>query len=268
MVLPDGRILAWREIGQGPVLVLVHGWAISGLAFAELVEHLKGQFRLLLPDLAGHGNSSPCRDASLKSLAQDLRDWLAVVASGPVSLGGWSLGGMVAMEMASEPFANLNGLILIGTSPCFTNSTDWAHGLPATQVKALRRNLLRRFETTLSDFFRLTFAGEEIDEERIGTIRRFAVYPGKAVDQQVASTLLEVLEQQDQRVLLKNLALPVLVIHGEHDQVTPLPAGEWLGAQLPEAKIEVIRGAGHAPFWSRPEQVVPMIVEAAATWSR
>ena len=250
------------------MLVLVHGWAISGLAFAELAEQLKGQFRLLLPDLTGHGNSSSSRDVSLRTLAQDLRDWLTVVAPGPICLGGWSLGGMVAMQMASESCADLSGLILIGTSPRFTSSTDWSHGLPATQVRALRRNLLRRFDATLADFFRLTFAGEEIAEQRVATIRRFALYPGELVDPQVASTLLEVLEHQDQRTLLKNLTLPALVIHGEQDQVTPLAAGEWFGSQLPEVKREVIPGAGHAPFWSRPQQVAMMIAEAAATWSR
>ncbi|TLM62995.1 MAG: alpha/beta fold hydrolase, partial [Deltaproteobacteria bacterium] len=68
-------MLAWRESGTGRPLVLVHGWSLSGAAFAELAASLDG-FRVLLPDLPGHGQSTPPAGVSLPALAGDLAAWL------------------------------------------------------------------------------------------------------------------------------------------------------------------------------------------------
>lgn len=267
MSLDDGRTLAWRETGEGPVLVMLHGWSISGLAFAELAERLKSRFRVLLPDLPGHGDSSACRKPSLEGLARDIEHWIDVIGGGPVCLAGWSLGGMLAMQLAHAAADRLQGLILISTTPRFTRSADWPQGLPPGQVKSMQRRLATGFEATLADFFQLTFAGERITPRRIQQIRRFAVLPAKRPDPQVVSGLLELLACQDQRWQLGPIQLPTWVIHGALDQITPVSAGQTLAARLPQARLLSLPDVAHAPFWSRPEQVAAMIEESLA-WVR
>lgn len=264
--LPDGRTLAWQETGSGPPLVLLHGWSLSGAAFGELSGYLDG-CRLLLPDLPGHGRSSSPAATTLPSLADDIGAWLAAVVPGPVLLGGWSLGGMVAVELAARAELTIDKLLLIATTPRFTTAADWPHGLPATQVHALRRNLERRFEATLGDFFALTFADGEADAERLRAIRAFAVRPGSLPDRDAAAAFLDLLAEQDQRALLTRIGCPTLVVHGTLDRVTPVGAGRALAAALSQGRLQEVATAGHAPFWAQPQAVAAAIREFCA-WDR
>ena len=204
------------------------------------------------PISPGHGHSSPDAAATLPSLADDLAAWLTAVAPGPVVLGGWSLGGMVALELAARTEIPVDKLLLLATTPRFTMATDWPHGLPDTQVRALRRNLERRFEATLGDFFALAFAEGEVAAERLRAIRTFAIYPGGLPDHATAAALLELLAVHDQRAILPAISCPALVLHGTLDRVTPAGAGRALAAALPQGQLHEIAGAGHAPLWTRP----------------
>lgn len=264
--LPDGRLVVWQETGAGPPLALLHGWSLSGAAFGELAGLLDG-WRLLLPDLPGHGRSSPPAAATLSSLADDVGAWLAAVAPGPILLGGWSLGGMVALELAARKAVPVERLLLLATTPRFTSASDWPHGLPATQVRALRRNLERRFEATLGEFFAMTFAADEADPGRLREIRSVAVRPGGLPDRRAAADLLGLLAEQDQRPLLPGIACPALVVHGTADRVTPVAAGRALAASLPQGRLREVAAAGHAPFWTQPQEVARMIREFCP-WDR
>lgn len=264
--LSDGRTLSWQEIGTGPTLVLLHGWSLSGAAFTELAGLLSGN-RLLLPDLPGHGRSAPHAAATLPSLADDLTAWLTAVAPGPVVLGGWSLGGMVALELAARAEVPIDKLLLLATTPRFTMTVDWPHGLPVTQVRALHRNLERRFETTLGDFFALAFADGEVTAERLRAIRTFAVYLGGLPDRKTAAALLELLAVQDQRARLPVVSCPALVLHGSLDRVIPVGAGRALAAALPQGRLHELAGAGHAPLWTRPAEIAAAI-RKFCSWAR
>jgi pimeloyl-[acyl-carrier protein] methyl ester esterase len=264
--LAGGRHLAWRESGSGRPLVLLHGWSLSGTAFAELGGYLDG-CRLLLPDLPGHGSSSPPAAATLSALADDLGAWLAAVAPEPVTLGGWSLGGMVAMELAARPAAPVEQLLLIGSTPRFTTGTGWPHGLPESQVRALRRNLERRFEATLGEFFALAFAPGEVDEMRLREIRALVGRAAGLPDPATAGSLLGLLTEHDQRPLLPAIRCPALVLHGSLDRVTPAGAGRALAAALPHGRLHEFDGLGHAPFWTRPAEVARQI-RGFSPWGR
>jgi len=264
--LPDSRILAWREVGSGSPLILLHGWSLSGLAFSELAESLP-DFRLILPDLPGHGGSSPPSMATLAGLADDLAIWLSTVAPGPLLLGGWSLGGMLAMELAARLEVLVERLLLIGTTPRFTAGADWPHGLPATQVRALARNLERRFAATLGDFLAMTFASGEVDAARMRAIRNFAIQPAGLPDPGSAAALLGLLEHHDQRRLPVMLGCPALVIHGSDDRIVPVGAGRSLADALPDGQLLELPATGHAPHWTRPLQTAAAIREFCA-WAR
>jgi pimeloyl-[acyl-carrier protein] methyl ester esterase len=259
--LPDGGDLAWYEVGNGRPLVLLHGWATSASVFSELVTMLADDFRLLIPDLPGHGASSPAVQNDLVSIAAALNCWLEATESTPVALGGWSLGGMLALEMARQKPQKIDRLLLIGTTPRFTSGDDWTFGLPEVQVRAFGRNLARRFETTLADFFNLAFAGEDISRERLRAIRNFAVKQSPLPDQVAAMELLNGFSEQNQLDLLTHIDQPALVIHGELDQITPLAAGRYLAEQLPHGEFLEFSGVGHGPFLSRPQEVVGRILE-------
>lgn len=259
--LADGRQLTWYEIGQGRPLVLLHGWSMSAAVFSEMAGVLASDFRLLIPDLPGHGGSSASSRNTLAGIAADLVPWLSTVVREPVSLVGWSLGGMLSLEIAGQRVLPVDRLVLIGTTPRFTLNDDWTFGLPPAQVRALARNLARRFEATLGDFFSLAFAGENISKERLRTIRNFAVRQSSLPDHAVALDLLNMLAVQDQRAILPDITPPTLVLHGELDQIAPVAAGRYLAEVLPQGVFAGFAGVGHGPFLSKPRDVVAKIRE-------
>ncbi len=259
--LLDGRVLTWYEAGRGKPLVLLHGWAMSAAVFREIVDLLAADFRLLVPDLPGHGKSSPAAQNDLAGLASVLVSWLDAVSPLPPGLVGWSLGGMLSLELARQQELPVDRLVLISTTPRFTLGEDWDCGLPPAQVRALARNLERRFEATLADFFSLAFAGEEIDSERLLAIRRFAVKRSPLPDPAAACGLLDVLAAQDQRASLAAIRQPALVLHGGQDRITPVAAGQYLAQTLPRGDFVGFAGIGHGPFLSQPSRVADLVRE-------
>ncbi len=253
--LPDGRTLAWRETGSGPTVVLLHGWTMTGAVFAEIATLLAPDFRVLMPDLPGHGTSSPSADVSLRQLATDLAVWLQIVAPAPCLIGGWSLGGMVALSLVAEIGLKPQGLVLMATTPRFTQTDDWPFGLPATEVRLLERNLRRSFQPTLGQFFQRMFVGETVSDERLREIRRFAIYGEELPDPASANHLLKQFASQDQRSLLPQVDCPVLVLHGELDAITPVGGGRYFAERCARAFLREYPDVGHAPFLSQPEEV-------------
>jgi pimeloyl-[acyl-carrier protein] methyl ester esterase len=256
-----GGRLTWYETGQGRPLVLLHGWAMSAAAFDELAGLLAVNFRVLVPDLPGHGKSSPAVQNDLAGVSVLLTDWLTSIEVEPCALVGWSLGGMLSLQLVSDGMLAVRRLVLIGSTPKFTIGDDWPYGLPATQVRAMARNLKRQFEATLAEFFALTFAGESISADRLRTIRNFAVRAGALPDRDAAFALLNMLAEQDQRDILPGIQVPALVLHGELDRISPVGAGRAMADLFPLGEFVSLPGIGHAPFFSNPQDIASRIRE-------
>lgn len=254
MTLPDGRNISWREAGSGPPLVLLHGWSMSSAVFGEAIAELAGRYRVLAPDLRGHGASSPGDQYTLEALAGDLLCWLDQLEAGPVNLLGWSLGGQVSLQLVLGNPARFRKLVLVATTPRFVAGDIWPGGLPGGQVKAMARQLKQDYHKTMGDFFRLMFSEGEVDDERYRELIRFAVREGRLPAPEVAIEALTTLQQADLRQQLSAVKLPVLVEHGVNDAITPVAAGRHLVSAIPGAKSLFHHGLGHAPFLSRPDE--------------
>jgi pimeloyl-[acyl-carrier protein] methyl ester esterase len=159
------------------------------------------------------------------------------------------------LNLAPALSGRLRRLILVGTTPRFTAAADWPAGLPELQVRAMARDLKRNYLKTMGDFFALQFAGEAMPRERYRRIVDFAVRGGGLPQPEVALAALETLRREDQRSALGKVEMPVLVQHGELDRITLPAAADYLAAQLPAARLDLLPGVGHAPFLSRPQEV-------------
>ena len=253
-LLPDGRSLVYREAGEGPPLILLHGWAMSSAVFQELLTILAGSCRVLVPDLPGHGRSDVPKVLTLSALAEDLGFWITGLNLHSFSLGGWSLGGQLALSLASSSLSlPIHRLLLIATTPCFVAGPDWPVGLPEKEVRAMGRGVRQDFLRTMERFFHLQFEAGELTRDRLREIVRFALPDGSLPEPRIALEGLEILQRTDLRSRLADIALPTLVLHGEMDLIVPAGAGCYLANQLPGARYCEFSGVGHAPFLSRPE---------------
>lgn len=253
VTLADGRTIAWRECGQGHPLVMLHGWSMSGAVFTEMAERLGDEFRVLCPDLPGHGGSASLDLYALSSLSASIGEWLEILDINNPSLLGWSLGGQVALQMVLEGRVDCRQLMLISTTPCFNQGGDWKHGLPQGQVRTMERQLRSRYMTTLEDFFDLQFAPGEIAPARRRQILDFAVRAAKVPASEDSIATLGLLSRTDLRGQLQALPCSVMVQHGVSDAIIPSGAGAYLSARLDAASVSMLEGIGHAPFFSRPD---------------
>src|SRR5947208_13825604 len=115
--VPNG--LAFRQVGRGRPLVLLHGLMAAGAMFDPLVERLQDEFQMLIPDLRGHGDSGDL--SGPYDSATMARDVLRLMDEASVSHAlvlGYSHGGTVAQETARARPKSVDGLLLTCTYAC------------------------------------------------------------------------------------------------------------------------------------------------------
>ena len=238
--------------GQGPDLVLLHGWALHGGMWGPWLDRLAQHARLHVCDLPGHGRSGwPPATHDLDGLAR------AVFPHVPrgAALLGWSLGGMLALELARQHPRHLRALVLVATTPKFSAGPDWEHGVQAAVLEEFTRGLAQDYRRTVHSFLALQTRGDEHAAETLRLLRARLTLHGEP-DARALAAGLAILRSADLREALPRLALPALVIAGEHDRLTPPEAGRELAARLPGARFRLVARSAHAPFLSHPEEVL------------
>jgi pimeloyl-[acyl-carrier protein] methyl ester esterase len=232
-------------------VVLLHGWALHGGLLEPLAARLRGAHRVFCPDLPGHGSrpfSPPFRD--LAGLAA------AVAADLPpaCTLVGWSLGGLVAARLAAQGCPAVRRLVLLSSTPRFVSGDGWEHGLAPGLVADFAAELEHDYHGLVRRFLALQARGDDRQGESLRQLRA-AVFARGEPDPAALRAGLEVLLEADLRREVAAIAVPTLVVAGEHDRLTPAAASAWLAAAIPGARLERVAGAGHAPFLSQPEAV-------------
>jgi len=226
-------------------IVLLHGWASHPQVFRGLARALDKRARVHSLALPGYGGTPACAPYTLERMAQAL----AVNAPQPCTVLGWSLGAQVALTWAQQMPRQVQRLVLVAATPCFTERSDWPHAVSAQQMRQFAAALQRDPQSLLRRFVALQTQGDE-QAVRAAHQLRTALFTNLLPAQAVLAAGLESLRAMDLRAGLPAITQPVLVLHGERDAVTPCAAGAALAALLPRAQFETIPGAGHAPFLS------------------
>ena len=175
---------------------------------------------------------------------------------------GWSWGAEVALAALPALRERVAGLALLSATPRFTAGQGWEHGLSESRVRALRARLARAPDETRRAFFDGMFADGELalaERERLAA-EQLAPPPDLAAARAALDALVAA-DVRDQVPLARDL--PVLLVHGSADAICLPAASEWIHAQLPQARREVLLGAGHAPQLSRPDAVTALLAAFA-----
>ena len=170
--------ISLRTLGQGPDLVLIHGWAMHGGIFAPLSERLARRFRLHLVDLPGHGDSHDYVAGSLQPVAVARA---IVEATPPAIWMGWSLGGLIALRAALDHPAHVHGLVEIAASPRFVRADDWPHAVPATIFREFGAGLVAAFRPAIERFLALETLGSANAQEELRELKAHVYERGEPV---------------------------------------------------------------------------------------
>jgi pimeloyl-[acyl-carrier protein] methyl ester esterase len=238
--------------GEGPDLVLLHGWALHGGMWGPWLDQLQKIARLHILDLPGHGHSS--WPAGVHGLGDLARAVLPHVPRGAAVLG-WSLGGMIALELARQAPRLVSSLVLVASTPKFVCGDGWEHGMRRDALDEFARGLTVDYRRTVHSFLALQAQGDERSAQALRLLRRRLDSHGPP-DPRALESGLSILRTSDLRDILPGILLPALVISGSHDRLTPPEAGQALAAALPQARFHRIERCGHAPFLSHDTEVL------------
>ena len=240
---------------DGTPVVLVHGLGGAALNWAELAPLLAERYRVLVPDLPGHGLSTPL--AAVPNLAV-FADRVALVAERegmlPAMLVGHSLGGVVALRLALRRPDDVTGLVLASTAGISSTTRRARYGLQILRLIGPRR-LVAPWSHRVADSTRLRYlvfgrwgasdplilSREAVDGFLAGT---------KLTSDSASAARAVVLD--DVRQELGELTCPVLVLWGARDNQLPLADGFELARRL-RAELRVIADCGHLLIGERPE---------------
>jgi len=240
--------------GKGPDLVLVHGWGLNGGIWDTLAPLLETGFRVTRVDLPGHGRSAWPGDEGLDGLARAVLEHVPERAAWL----GWSLGGLVAARAALASPARIERLVLVASTPSFVSRPGWPAAMAPGLLEAFARDLQRDYLRTLQRFLALQVRGSDAAEVVLRELRARLLQHGQPAPEALMAGL-DVLRTTDLRERFAGIACPALLLMGARDMLVPAAAAQPAADLLPDARVALIDGAGHAPFLTRPAMVAGMI---------
>ena len=252
--------LHFETRGQGPDLVLLHGWGLNLRVWDGLAGQLEKRFRIIAMDLPGHGRSQ--WNANARTPAEQAWQVHATLASvsDRYSLLGWSLGGQIALDLAAAMPGQVERLVLVATTPRFAASADWPYGMPPASLEKLAIQLRTNYKRTVSEFLELQVRGSAASEKVLAELHAALFEHGEAHPKALV-TGLSTLQTSDLRPMLGLVRAPTLVIAGQYDRVTLPAASRALAEALPDARYVEIRRAAHAPFLAHLTEFAAVLTE-------
>lgn len=232
--------------GQGIPIVLIHGWGLNAGVWQPLAQQLAAQFEVITIDLPGYGLNFDIAPEpyDLPTIAQAIH---AVVDKPAVYLG-WSLGGLVASQLASQFPNDVLALITVASTPYFVAQQDWP-GIQANVLSMFHRQLETDTKKTIDNFLKIQAMGSPHIREDIKTIRNLVMQFDLPSKETLERSLL-LLETVDQRSLLGQINSPFLRVYGRLDGLVPKAVIEKIATLAPNSDFIVLDKASHAPFIS------------------
>ncbi|GLW39424.1 pimeloyl-[acyl-carrier protein] methyl ester esterase [Pectobacterium carotovorum subsp. carotovorum] len=250
--------LYWQTEGAGNTdLVLLHGWGLNAQVWQSIIVRLAPHFRLHLVDLPGYGRSQGLGAMSLSDMADRV---LAQAPERAVWLG-WSLGGLVASQIALSAPARVEKLITVASSPCFSAQDGWP-GIKPDVLQGFQQQLSEDFQRTVERFLALQTLGTESARQDARLLKSVVLeQPMPSVE--VLNGGLAILREADLRPRLADLTVPLLRLYGALDGLVPRKVAELLDDQWPNSTSVVIPKAAHAPFISHPDAFTEQVIAFA-----
>jgi pimeloyl-ACP methyl ester carboxylesterase len=262
-----GDRVAYQDVGRGDkALLLIHGMAGSSDTWRRVVPQLSRKYRVVAPDLLGHGKSDkPRGDYSLGAFAVWLRDLLDELGISRATVVGQSLGGGVAMQFVYQHPDYCERLVLISSGGLGPDVGWTLRLLSAPGAELILPAIAPPPVLTVGNKLRSWFSAAGLQSPRGAEIwSAYSSLSDAKTRQAFLRTLRSVVDPRGQAVSALNRLhltseLPTMVIWGDQDRIIPVGHGYALHEARPGSRLEVLEGVGHFPHVERPSEVVDLL---------
>ena len=249
--LNGGGTLEFDDQGSGPAMVFLHGWSLGKDAFARQRRELSDRYRVIVPDMRGHGNSKRFEQGDgIDTLAGDVERLLVALELPDVILVGWSMGALVAWQLAQGPQrGRIRGIVTIDMVPRVLNGDDWQHGLRAgTHLYDIDIDLSKMrddWRAFTHAYVPMVFASgkaierRELIEDMLGLVADN--------DLESMTNLWHALVHADYVDAVQTLDVPTLITYGALSQIYTEDAAAWMDEHIPRSRRVCFAESGHAP---------------------
>jgi 2-hydroxy-6-oxonona-2,4-dienedioate hydrolase len=250
----EGYRTRYIEEGSGPALLLIHGIGHSGDMFFRNVDVLAERYRVIAPDLPGHGFSDNIplgREAPQPVFVRHLQALMDDLVDEPFSVAGSSYGGLIACLMALSRPERVRKLLIIGSGGTFQSAVeqkaallkilDNASGAMGTPTLASCRARLANIcanPSSVAEEVLLTQLTSYALDDRFDSFKA------------ILSAYIDSLESDQDRVLarLEQIATPTLIIAGRQDIRATVESHQKGNERMPNASLVIFEDCGHLPY--------------------
>ena len=256
--LNGGGTLEFDDQGSGPAMVFLHGWSLGKEAFAKQRRELSDRYRVVIPDMRGHGNSKQFADGDgIDTLAGDLEQLLVELDLRDVILVGWSMGALVAWQTVTGPQrGRIRGIVTIDMVPRVLNGDGWRHGLRAgTHLYDVDIDLSKMRDDWRSftrAYVPMVFASGMATERRELIDQMLELVRDN--DLESMTNLWHALVHADFVETVQALDVPTLITYGAHSQIYTEAAAIWMDRHIPKSERVCFAESGHAPHLEEPQR--------------
>ena len=255
--LTGGGLLEFDDAGSGPAIVFLHGWSLGKGAFSIQRRELSDRYRIVVPDMRGHGNSTKFVNGDgIDTLAGDLEQLLVQLDLDNVILVGWSMGALVAWEFAQGPQGGrVAGIVTIDMVPRVLNGDGWQYGLRSgTHLYDVDIDLTKMrddWRAFTRAYVPKVFADGKTDERRELIDTMVDLVSDNDIDSMAG--LWTSLVQADYVDSVQQLDVPTLITYGKLSQIYSEEAADWMDRHIPNSQRIGFVDSGHAPHLEQPQ---------------
>ena len=239
----DGTHLQVTRRGQGPSIVLVHGWKGSSRVWDRTITALEGRFDVVAFDLRGMGCSEkPDSRYDFAELADDLGCVLRSLDLREVTVVGWSMGCSVVLEYMAQAGERVARLVLVNGPIRLTRAYDFPWSMTPDDLDGYIRVLAESWPEG-----ELAFQRAALHEPSDA----LALWLYSIALQTPLSVVLKTVAAQaelDHRDVVRTLRVPVLAVYGRHDPYYPVELADWIATNAPDGKALIMENSAHLPF--------------------
>ncbi|WP_324765009.1 alpha/beta hydrolase (plasmid) [Sinorhizobium meliloti] len=251
--LPGRRPIAFVDSGgSGPPLLLLHGFSDTGRSFVALAPLLAG-YRLIIPDLPGHGASAMADGMRVSDFAASIDRFLAFMGISRIAVIGHSMGAMTAIELAARRRDDVSALVLLSASL----SPDFGSDSPLSRGICALRDPIDPAGQFLRDWYSCS---RPVEPDFLSKMRMEAA----AMPAAIWKGILQGFAETDLRHSAGQVTAPVLCIGGSADPLFGGSHREALAQAFPSVRSITLEGYGHNPHWEDPQRVSTLMLSFLA----